>query len=183
MRRRASRFWVLSSLLIAACATHEQTEEDCEHALCESSTAVGCPGWVEATCAYMARCGDAPEDCLQTLSSIVCRSESAVDRCVVELEHARCGAPPYECTPEAVADTAGAVSGCVAFRMRVCESAVACKLDANVAACVAEAPLPCERAVALSPSYARCMSELEQLECRAWVPPYACLGAVVVAEP
>lgn len=143
---------------------------------------VGCDGWRHASCEYAQRCGMAGPRCPEQYAAVQCRSEEQANSCAQDLRTARCGMARSECSPVQVADTDAAVQGCQQYREAACRSAKTCKYAQSVEACLAKPAIDCAQAVALSPSFGQCLSELASLACDPWLPPDSCRGTVITTS-
>lgn len=169
----------MAAALTCACVEGEPDLAAPSQAPCADCT--GCQGWRNASCAFATRCGAASTQCAAQYATIQCRSETRAEICAHQLHAAYCDDVPPDCGAKQIADNTAAFAGCQQFRQASCASAVECGYAVNLDECLAKPALDCADAVALSASFSQCLSELPDVDCQVWLPPDACVGAIVTS--
>lgn len=155
--------------LVSACGQEAEPCLDC----------AGCDGWKNASCEYAERCGKQSPRCAAQYAPIACRSASQAEDCAYDIHDSACGEVRNECRASVVADSARAVEGCQRYRAAVCVSAASCGFAASAEECLTKPAVDCAAAVALAPSFDRCLEAIAALRCQEWVPPDVCIGVVI----
>lgn len=138
-----------------------------------------CDEWKTAYCDRMQECnGATASDCKASVSPVNCWSGAPFDRCLTDLA-ASCSTPPFGCEASNVADTRIAQTNCDAFLKSYCENSAACTGEYE-SVCIANAPLDCSSAYAVSAQYDDCLKLLDSGACSTNGLPSVCTGVILI---
>jgi len=178
-------------LLAAAAAAGCKGDDDDEEAKCNlpggARGTPECQRWQVAICDFGSSCGSLGQcDCIGQTSGIECVSDAEATRCADALKSATCSntSELAGCDITEMANRAPAQAGCLQYLDTVCQADERCG-GGDAATCVTlhngtgTGQIDCTRAVALTLSFEKCLSELNALECGADFPS-ACEGSVLL---
>jgi hypothetical protein len=167
--------------VILTCAASGCGGEDDGYKRPPGRGSAACQAWQKAICDYIVLdCSAISEkECVENYYGVTCKSDATAQSCAAALANASCNAPPSGCDLFDMADPAPAVAACNAFVDTACQHIVGCSSQ-TLDACHAEASanLDCSAALAYTPSYETCLSDIPAQACDAPDAPASCEGVI-----
>lgn len=144
-----------------------------------------CQEWQDAICDFAAdKCkGISRSDCEDNYYGVTCKSDKQASDCVAKLKTLSCYNAPIGCDITDVADPKPAIDDCNRFFREFCQKAIECGASATVDECVdqsqANASVSCDEAIAVGPTYDKCMDDIGDMSCTASDMPDSCTDVIL----